>query len=148
MAGERLSAWLLRNVGPNAYTTALHWTVEAESALQTRLKQAIFETFKSAKLLTLPEAERAELLAWVQAMAGPDSGSPAESVLKVGAYTLGASLLNRSAVGLARPYEEQGNAQFESFKSGALQSGDISNYVSLAFALATPFAQKHDIPWL
>ena len=41
VAGERLSAWILRNAGPNHDTTALHWRVEAERAPQTRLKQAI-----------------------------------------------------------------------------------------------------------
>ncbi|MDI1244350.1 MAG: capsule biosynthesis GfcC family protein, partial [Rhodoferax sp.] len=66
--GERLSDWLLRNAGPNADTTALLWTVQAERAPQTRLKQAIIDGLKSTKLLSLPEAERAQLLAWVQAM--------------------------------------------------------------------------------
>ena len=81
-------------------------------------------------------------------LAGPDSASTAETALKAGAYTLGASFLTRYAVGRARPYEEQGNAQFDGFSSGAFQSGFTSNHVSLAFALATPFAQKHDMPWL
>lgn len=81
-------------------------------------------------------------------LAGPDSANTAETALKAGAYTLGASFLTRYAVGRARPYEEQGNAQFDGFKSGAFQSGFTSNHVSLAFALATPFAQKHDMPWL
>ena len=81
-------------------------------------------------------------------MAGPDAASTAETAIKAGAYTLGASLLTRYAVGRARPYQELGNSQFDGFKSGALQSGFTSNHVSLAFALATPFAQKHDMPWL
>ena len=81
-------------------------------------------------------------------MAGPDTASTAETALKAGAYTLGASFLTRYAVGRARPYQELGNAQFDGFTSGAFQSGFTSNHVSLAFALATPFAQKHDMPWL
>lgn len=81
-------------------------------------------------------------------MAGPDAASTAETALKAGAYTLGASMLTRYAVGRARPYQELGNAQFDGFTSGAFQSGFTSNHVSLAFALATPFAQKHDMPWL
>ncbi|MDI1244790.1 MAG: YjbH domain-containing protein, partial [Rhodoferax sp.] len=81
-------------------------------------------------------------------LAGPDTASTAETALKAGAYTLGAGLLTRYAVGRARPYQELGNAQFDGFKSGAQQSGFTSNHVSLAFALATPFAQKNDMPWL
>ena len=81
-------------------------------------------------------------------LAGPDTASTAETALKAGAYTLGAGLLTRYAVGRARPYQELGNAQFDGFQSGSFQSGFTSNHVSLAFALATPFAQKHDMPWL
>jgi membrane-associated phospholipid phosphatase len=81
-------------------------------------------------------------------MAGPDTATTAETSLKAGAYTLGASLLTRFAVGRARPYQELGNAHFDGFNAGAFQSGFTSNHVSLAFALATPFAQKHDMPWL
>jgi membrane-associated phospholipid phosphatase len=81
-------------------------------------------------------------------LAGPDTASTAETSLKAGAYTLGASLLTRYAVGRARPYQELGNTHFDGFNNSAFQSGFTSNHVSLAFALATPFAQKHDMPWL
>ncbi len=81
-------------------------------------------------------------------IAGPDSASTAEIALKAGAYTMGASFLTRYVVGRARPYEGQGNAQFDGFNSDALQSGFTSNHVALAFALATPFAQKNNTPWL
>jgi membrane-associated phospholipid phosphatase len=81
-------------------------------------------------------------------MAGPETASTAETALKAGAYTLGASVMTRYAVGRARPYQELGNSQFDGFKNSAFQSGFTSNHVSLAFALATPFAQKHDMPWL
>ena len=81
-------------------------------------------------------------------MAGPETASTAETSLKAGAYAVGASFLTRFAVGRARPYQELGNAHFDGFNSGAFQSGFTSNHVSLAFALATPFAQKHDMPWL
>jgi membrane-associated phospholipid phosphatase len=81
-------------------------------------------------------------------MAGPETASTAETSLKAGAYALGASLMTRFAVGRARPYQELGNASFDGFNTGAFQSGFTSNHVSLAFALATPFAQKHDMPWL
>jgi membrane-associated phospholipid phosphatase len=81
-------------------------------------------------------------------IAGTDTAGTAETALKAGAYTLGASFLTRYAVGRARPNQELGNAQFDGLKSEAFKSGFTSNHVSLAFALATPFAQKHDMPWL
>jgi membrane-associated phospholipid phosphatase len=81
-------------------------------------------------------------------LAGPDTAGTAETSLKAGAYTLGASFLTRFAVGRARPYQEMGHTHFDGFNTGAFQSGFTSNHVSLAFALATPFAQKHDMPWL
>ena len=81
-------------------------------------------------------------------MAGPDTATTAETSLKAGAYTLGASFLTRFAVGRARPYQELGHTHFDRFNTGAFQSGFTSNHVSLAFALATPFAQQHDMPWL
>lgn len=81
-------------------------------------------------------------------IAGSDSASTAETALKAGAYTLGASLLTRYAVGRARPNQELGSAHFDGFGSGASQSGFPSNHVALAFALATPFAQQNDMPWL
>jgi len=81
-------------------------------------------------------------------MAGPEAATTAETSLKAGAYTMGASLLTRFSVGRARPYQELGNTHFDGFNNGAFQSGFTSNHVSLAFALATPFAQKNDMPWL
>jgi len=38
--GERLSDWLLRNAGPDADLTAIHWRIEAERAAQERLRVA------------------------------------------------------------------------------------------------------------
>jgi hypothetical protein len=81
-------------------------------------------------------------------LAGPDAATTAETSLKAGTYALGASLLTRYTVGRARPFQDMGNSHFDGFNNGAFQSGFTSNHVSLAFALATPFAQKHDMPWL
>jgi len=81
-------------------------------------------------------------------LAGTEAANTAETALKAGAYTMGASFLTRYAVGRARPYQELGSSHLEGFNNGAFQSGFTSNHVSLAFALATPFAQKHDMPWL
>lgn len=76
------------------------------------------------------------------------SASTAETALKAAGYTLGANLVTKYIVGRARPNEEQGNASFNGFSSSAMQSSFASNHVAVAFALATPFAQQHDMPWL
>ena len=81
-------------------------------------------------------------------IAGDDTASTAETALKAGVYTVGASALTRYVVGRARPYQELGSTHFDGFTSSAFQSGFTSNHVALAFALATPFAQQHDMPWL
>ncbi|MBA3057839.1 MAG: YjbH domain-containing protein [Gammaproteobacteria bacterium] len=79
---------------------------------------------------------------------GEPAASTAETALKAAAYTWGANLATRYVVGRARPSQELGNASFDGFKSGAAQSGFASNHVAIAFALATPFAQQLDMPWL
>lgn len=81
-------------------------------------------------------------------IAGSDAASTAETALKAGAYTLGASMLTRYAVGRSRPGDQLGNSHFDGFNSNAMKSSFTSNHTALAFALATPFAQKHDMPWL
>lgn len=80
-------------------------------------------------------------------LAGSDTASTAETSLKAGAYAIGASLLTRYVVGRQRPYEGQGPRNFHGLKKSALDSGFPSNHVALAFALATPFAQKNNVPW-
>jgi membrane-associated phospholipid phosphatase len=79
---------------------------------------------------------------------GQAAASTAETALKAAAYTWGANLVTRFAVGRARPSDELGNGSFNGFNSGAAQSGFASNHVAIAFALATPFAQQHNMPWL
>lgn len=81
-------------------------------------------------------------------IAGQPAASTAETALTAAAYTLGANLVTRYVVGRSRPFEEQGNSDFNGFNSAALQSGFASNHVAVAFALVTPFAQQHDMPWL
>jgi membrane-associated phospholipid phosphatase len=44
--------------------------------------------------------------------------------------------------------DEQGASSFNGFKSEAVRSGFASNHVAVAFALATPFAQQYNMPWL
>jgi membrane-associated phospholipid phosphatase len=79
---------------------------------------------------------------------GQPAASTAETALKAAAYTWGANLATRFVVGRSRPFEEQGNSDFNGFNSGAVQSGFPSNHVAVAFALVTPFAQQHNMPWL
>ena len=81
-------------------------------------------------------------------IAGEAGTSTAETAIKAAAYTLGANLATRYVVGRARPSEGQGNRDFDGLKSGASRSSFASGHVGVAFALATPFAQQHDMPWL
>lgn len=79
---------------------------------------------------------------------GQPAASTAETALQAAAYTWGANLVTRFVVGRSRPLDEQGSADFNGFNGGATQSGFASNHVAVAFALATPFAQQHNMPWL
>ena len=79
---------------------------------------------------------------------GEFAANTAEIALKAATYTLGLNSATRYVVGRARPRQELGSSTFNGFTSSALQSGFASNHVSVAFALVTPFAQRHDMPWL
>ena len=81
-------------------------------------------------------------------IAGEAAASTGETALKSAAFTLGANLATRYVVGRSRPSQGFGNSDFNGLKGSALQSGFASNHVAVAFALATPFAQQHDMPWL
>ena len=81
-------------------------------------------------------------------MAGQDAASTAETSIKAAAYTLAANLATRFVVGRARPVDEKGSGNFNGLNTEALQSGFASNHTAVAFALATPFAQEHNMPWL
>lgn len=79
---------------------------------------------------------------------GESASSTAETALTAAATTWGANLVTRFVVGRARPFEEEGSGSFNGFANNSAQSGFASNHVAVAFALATPFAQQHDMPWL
>ncbi len=81
-------------------------------------------------------------------LGGEHEATTAGTALRAGAYTLAANLGLRYMVGRDRPLAGQGHASFNGLKSGALQSGFASNHTAIAFALATPFAQQFDSPWL
>jgi len=81
-------------------------------------------------------------------IAGPEAAHTAQISAKAAVFTLGGNLATRWVVGRARPHEEQGPGQFNGMQTQATGSGFASNHVATAFALATPFAQRHDMPWL
>jgi membrane-associated phospholipid phosphatase len=62
------------------------------------------------------------------------------------AYAINQGL--RFVVGRARPEAGQGSGLFDGWRGRAFQSSFASNHTALAFALATPFAQNYDAPWL
>jgi membrane-associated phospholipid phosphatase len=70
------------------------------------------------------------------------------TALKSVAFALGANQVLRAGVGRARPNQELGSQHFEPFSAQGLKSGFASNHTAAAFALATPFAQTYDMPWL
>ena len=63
--GERLSDWLLRNAGPGADTTALHWQVQAERAPQEQLRKAVVLALQQSPGVTLSAEARAHLSDWL-----------------------------------------------------------------------------------
>ena len=81
-------------------------------------------------------------------MAGDAAAQTAAIAMQAAGFTLAGNLATRWVVGRARPYEEMGPGQFNGMQSGSASSGFASNHMALAFALATPFAQRHDMPWL
>jgi membrane-associated phospholipid phosphatase len=81
-------------------------------------------------------------------MGGDSAATTAETSLTAAAYTLGTNLATRYVVGRSRPLDDKGAGDFHGFTSQAVNSGFASNHVALAFALATPFAQQYDMPWL
>ena len=84
---------------------------------------------------------------WI-GVAGDEASATAKSAVTAAAMTVGANALTKYTVGRARPLDEKGAAQFDGFAPAAAQSSFASNHVAVAFALATPFAQAYDQPWL
>ncbi len=81
-------------------------------------------------------------------IAGDYAAQTANTALRSAVYTLGSNMLLRGVVGRSRPLDGQGQTDFNGLSSKASQSGFASNHTALAFALATPFAQQYDMPWL
>ena len=66
--GERLSDWLMRQVGPNADTSALHWRVPAERATQDQLRRAAIQVLQHDPGIRLAPADRDTLADWLLAL--------------------------------------------------------------------------------
>jgi len=81
-------------------------------------------------------------------VAGPSLAATAQTSLYAGAYTIAASMAVRGITGRARPVQGQGASQFAGPSGSSFESGFVSNHTALAFALVTPFAQQHNMPWL
>ncbi len=81
-------------------------------------------------------------------LGGQEASTIGGTAWRAAAYTLGANMALRYAVGRARPNEGRGSSSFEGFKVSAFKSGFASNHTAVAFALATPFAQQYGMPWL
>ncbi|HRK39009.1 MAG TPA: YjbH domain-containing protein [Burkholderiaceae bacterium] len=81
-------------------------------------------------------------------LAGPDHATVAETSIRAAGYTLASGLALKYAVGRNRPSTGLGPTQFSGFNGKAFNSSFASIHTSVAFALATPFAQQHNQPWL
>jgi membrane-associated phospholipid phosphatase len=81
-------------------------------------------------------------------LAGAEHVTTAETAIRAAGYTLASGLALKYAVGRARPNTNLGAAQFNGFNGKALNSSFASIHTSVAFALATPFAQQYKQPWL
>jgi len=86
-------------------------------------------------------------LLWM-GVAGDEASATATTAITAAALTLGTNVLTKYAVGRARPLDDRGAGQFDGFQPTAAQSSFASNHVAMAFAIATPFAQAYDQPWL
>jgi len=81
-------------------------------------------------------------------IAGPAASGTAQTALLAGASALGASMAVRTLAGRSRPLQGQGSSHFQGPESGSHRSSFTSNHTALAFALVTPFARQHQMPWL
>jgi hypothetical protein len=99
--GERLSDWLLREVGPDADTSALHWRVPAERAAQDQLRRSAIQTLQHAPGIRLMAAQRDALADWLLALLPAQWASTAIQTALTGSGTraAGAQLLALAGTG-------------------------------------------------
>jgi len=65
VAGERLSDWLLRNAGPGADTSSLHWRVPSERHAQEQWRRAVLQSLQHSPGLALDPQAREDLGNWL-----------------------------------------------------------------------------------
>lgn len=103
----------------------------------------IGQAFNSIPYLLAAGAGTAAIGAW-----GEDARSTAYASLSAATWALGTNLVAKSLIGRARPDEGHGAWAFNGPSSSSPQSSFASNHVTAAMALATPFAQRYEQPWL
>jgi membrane-associated phospholipid phosphatase len=115
------------------------WSIDHQGGTSKRLGDA-------ANLMPYALAAGVGLL--YTGIAGDAASDTAQTAIKAATISLGASWATRFATGRARPYQGLGNSNFDGPGSGSFKSGFPSAHTAVAFALATPFAQQYDMPWL
>lgn len=68
VSGERMSDWLLRNAGPDADLTSLHWLVQAERLSQSSLRESVLQTLSQDPAIRLSGAARSGLGDWLRSL--------------------------------------------------------------------------------
>lgn len=101
---------------------------------------------KAASLIPFGLAAGAGAL-WMGVADDAASDTARTSLLAAG-WTLGAQLATKYTINRARPEAGLGPHEFRGPGSGGADSSFPSMHMGLAFALATPFAQKYNAPWL
>jgi membrane-associated phospholipid phosphatase len=79
---------------------------------------------------------------------GEDVRTTAYASISAATWALGANLVTKAVVGRSRPDENLGPWAFNGPSSSSSQSSFASNHVTVAMALATPFAKRYNQPWL
>ena len=88
------------------------------------------------------------LILGLGALADLGANGVGATALQSAGFAYATNAVIRVGFGRARPREEQGNGHFDAFTAQGLKSSFASNHTAVAFALATPFAQAYDMPWL
>lgn len=102
----------------------------------------------AAAFNALPYALAAGVGTAAVGMWGESARSTAYASLSATTWALGTNLVAKTLLGRERPAAAQGPWEFTGPQSGSSQSSFASNHVTAAMALATPFAQRYNQPWL
>jgi membrane-associated phospholipid phosphatase len=133
-------------------TEALLWgtgAVGLAMAFDQPLADAIGNKGNTAQALNnIPYLLAAGVGAAAAGSLGEDARSTAYASLSAATWALGTNLLGKTLIGRSRPEEGHGPWSFEGPHRASSQSSFASNHVTAAMALATPFAQRYNQPWL